>query len=139
MARGRTVGQTASRTANPSSRRPAALSPLEAHLQALECEAAKHPPRKYTRVLYAIRGGRPLRLYLGSAEIRVFGRRGKIYAAPNLLFHYVTAHHYKLPDEFIAALRQAACPPQEKYFARLKAVGLDSGETSSNAPPAYEP
>jgi hypothetical protein len=92
------------------------------------------PERKYTNVLYARwgRGARVPRLYLGSAEIRVFGPRGKIYAAPNLLFHYVTAHHYKPPNEFVQALALAPGPPDAAYFNRLKDLDLDWSETSSN-------
>jgi len=44
---------------------------------------------------------------LSSAEIRVPGR-GRVYAAPELIHHYVVAHLYKPPDEFIEAV--LACP-----------------------------
>jgi hypothetical protein len=43
-------------------------------------------------------------LLLGSAEIRVPGNNGKIYAAPNLIYHYVADHSYRPPDEFVDAL-----------------------------------
>jgi hypothetical protein len=39
----------------------------------------------------------------GSAEVRVPGL-GKVYAAPELVHHYVVTHRYKPPDEFIAAV-----------------------------------
>jgi hypothetical protein len=39
----------------------------------------------------------------GSAEIRVAGGR-KVYAAPILVHHYVAAHWYRPPEEFIAAV-----------------------------------
>ncbi len=29
---------------------------------------------------------------------------GKVYAAPSLVHHYVVAHDYRPPDEFIAAV-----------------------------------
>src|SRR5580692_1729300 len=32
---------------------------------------------------------------LGSAEIRVFSETGAIYAAPDLIYHYMTVHRYK--------------------------------------------
>ena len=70
-----------------------------------------------------------LRLELGRAEIRVFGDRGKIYASPNMLFHYVTAHHYKPPDEFIQALKHGPCPPDKEYFDRLESIGLEWAKT----------
>jgi hypothetical protein len=40
---------------------------------------------------------------LGSAEIRV-GGAGVIYAAPDLIYHYVVRHQYHPPDEFIRAV-----------------------------------
>lgn len=43
-------------------------------------------------------------LVLGSAEIRVKGKGGTVYAAPDLIYHYVAEHHYKPPQEFIDAL-----------------------------------
>jgi hypothetical protein len=39
-----------------------------------------------------------------SAEIRVAGRRGITYAAPMLILHYVEAHNYLPPREFVAAV-----------------------------------
>jgi hypothetical protein len=38
-----------------------------------------------------------------SSEMRVAGN-GKVYAAPSLVHHYVVAHDYQPPDEFIAAV-----------------------------------
>jgi hypothetical protein len=43
----------------------------------------------------------------GSGEIRVPGDR-KVYAAPILIHHYVEAHGYKPPEEFIEAVIQSA-------------------------------
>jgi len=93
-------------------------------LIALLDEQDKNPPRKFFKRILGIRPGHDVRLELGSAQIRVFGDRGQIYAAPNMLFHYVTAHHYKPPDEFIQALRHGPCPPDKEYFNRLKSLGL---------------
>jgi hypothetical protein len=39
----------------------------------------------------------------GSAEIRVAGV-DKVYAAPELIHHYVVAHGYKPPEEFVTAV-----------------------------------
>ncbi|MBB5804442.1 hypothetical protein F4560_004210 [Saccharothrix ecbatanensis] len=41
---------------------------------------------------------------LGSAEIRVPGADGVVYAAPNLLHHYVVRHHYRPPAAFVRAV-----------------------------------
>lgn len=42
-------------------------------------------------------------IIIGGAEIRVPGK-WKIYAAPNLIYHYVTEHNYLPPQEFIEAV-----------------------------------
>ncbi|MEU5647107.1 hypothetical protein [Streptomyces milbemycinicus] len=44
------------------------------------------------------------RISLGSAEVRVVGRDGRWLIAPNLVHHYVTAHSYLPPEEFIDAI-----------------------------------
>jgi hypothetical protein len=64
-------------------------------------------------------------LTLGSAEIRVFSTSGIIYAAPNLIYHYASVHHYCPPDEFLTALREGLCPPEPAYFDRLTEIGLE--------------
>lgn len=43
-------------------------------------------------------------LALGAAEIRVLGAED-IFAAPDLVVHYITAHNYRPPDEFVTAVR----------------------------------
>jgi hypothetical protein len=43
-------------------------------------------------------------MLLGSAEIRVLGRAGKSYAAPNLIYHYMKDCGYLPPLEFLDAL-----------------------------------
>jgi hypothetical protein len=52
-------------------------------------------------------------LSVGSAEIRVRGGDGRVYAAPNLVYHYVEAHRYLPPEEFVAAVigGRASDPP----------------------------
>lgn len=41
---------------------------------------------------------------LGSAEIRVTGQDGRIYAAPNLVYHYMKDCGYCPPIEFVEAI-----------------------------------
>jgi hypothetical protein len=41
-----------------------------------------------------------------SAEIRVSGQDGRIYASPVMLLHYVQAHDYLPPNDFIGAVMQ---------------------------------
>ncbi|MEZ4661490.1 MAG: hypothetical protein R2911_28400 [Caldilineaceae bacterium] len=47
--------------------------------------------------------------HFGSAEIRVF-YNNKIYAAPDLIFHYVVDHQYLPPIEFIEAVLRGPLP-----------------------------
>jgi hypothetical protein len=42
---------------------------------------------------------------LGHTEIRIPARTGSMFAAPSLIWHYITAHHYQPPDEFIDAVQ----------------------------------
>jgi hypothetical protein len=63
-------------------------------------------------------------LLLGSAEIRVFSNAGAIYAAPNLIYHYVLAHHYSPPEVFVAALQSGPNPGTQEYANRLSELNL---------------
>lgn len=64
-------------------------------------------------------------LLLGDAEIRVFASNGVIYAAPNLIFHYMSVHHYVPPSQFLHSLRYGIKPLTEQYFSRLKELCLE--------------
>ncbi len=44
---------------------------------------------------------------MGNGEIRVAGLNGIVYVAPVLVVHYVQAHSYRPPDEFIQAVVSA--------------------------------
>ena len=44
--------------------------------------------------------------HYSSAEIRVRGEDGRIYASPRMIVHYVAAHGYLPPSEFIDAVMQ---------------------------------
>ena len=50
------------------------------------------------------------KIWLGSAEICVVSNSGKAYAAPTLIAHYVEAHNYRPPDEFLKALFEMQLP-----------------------------
>jgi hypothetical protein len=75
-------------------------------------------------------------LFLGSAEIRVFGD-SVVYAAPTLVFHYVTAHQYQSPSEFVEAVCSGIAPPSPAYFERLGAAGLEWRWTTEKAGKAF--
>jgi len=63
-------------------------------------------------LVYAQRGDKEV--WLGSAEIRVV-YQGNIYAAPDLIYHYVIEHQYRPPDEFIEAVLEGPLPGSPKY------------------------
>jgi|HubBroStandDraft_6_1064221.scaffolds.fasta_scaffold609362_2 hypothetical protein len=63
-------------------------------------------------------------MMLGSAEMRVFGKNGLVYAAPNLIYHYVSVHHYEPPSEFLEALRSDPRPPDPSYRSLLEKLDL---------------
>jgi len=69
------------------------------------------------------------RLLLGTAEIRVFAKNGELYAAPTLIYHYVQAHHYSPPEEFLLALSDGPTPPVQEYFDRLAELRLEWNKT----------
>lgn len=48
-------------------------------------------------------------LLLGSAEIRVLSHSGEIFAAPNLIYHYMAFHDYSPPEEFIGRREHRGC------------------------------
>lgn len=54
---------------------------------------------------------------LGSAEIRVLGGCNIIYAAPDMIYHYVIRHHYQPPAEFIQAVLDCPLPGSPEYEA----------------------
>jgi hypothetical protein len=75
-----------------------------------KCELCEHP----SNGIRVRRGEKET--WLGDAEIRVVGK-GKVYAAPTLIFHYVTAHKYRPPDEFIQAVLEGPRPGSPEYEA----------------------
>ena len=96
----------------------------KAEMSAMFDEALNRAQRGFAKITLAVRPQTGEQLELGYAEIRVLGERGKIYAAPNMLYHYVTVHHYKPPDEFVRALKNGPCPPNDEYLVRLAMVGF---------------
>ncbi len=70
--------------------------------------------------------GIPLIVYKGETrkagfyEIRVFDSEGNSYAAPSLIFHYITCHNYLPPQEFVDAVESENVSCQEYYERILK-------------------
>jgi hypothetical protein len=53
-------------------------------------------------------------------EIRVVSVDGKIYAAPELIKHYIEVHNYLPPQEFIDAVMNGPAPGSEEYSNIIK-------------------
>jgi hypothetical protein len=52
--------------------------------------------------------------FFGMAEIRVLGQT-EIYAAPTLIYHFVIAHEYRPPKEFIDAVLNGPQPGSDEH------------------------
>lgn len=44
-------------------------------------------------------------VWLGMGEIRIRSLEGTVYSAPSLVLHYIQAHNYRPPEEFLEAVR----------------------------------
>ncbi len=67
------------------------------------CEICPRPAAHWPPTTIALAGDSH---HLGDAEIEVAGH-AVTYVAPNMIVHYVTAHHDRPPDEFIVSVMQA--------------------------------
>lgn len=57
-----------------------------------------------------------------SAEIRVIGKDGCVYACPTLIIHYIEEHKYLPPKQFVDTVMEGPSPGSEEYkniFNRL--------------------
>lgn len=79
-----------------------------------ECEFCDNPPFGL-RVEYDNKT-----LTLGSDDIWAFGADGQVYLAPNLIYHYVTAHNYLPPSEFIEAVLHGLDPASPAYLEKVE-------------------
>ena len=57
----------------------------------------------------------------GLGEIRVIGEE-EIYAAPSLIYHYVVAHNYQPPAEFVTAVLHGPQPGPAEYNALVRSL-----------------
>jgi hypothetical protein len=61
-------------------------------------------------------------LHFGSVPVWVFGKARRIYVAPGLIYHYVVAHHYCPPQEFIRAVIRCPEPTSSTYQQRINRI-----------------
>lgn len=81
-----------------------------------------------TDQVVASRNGK--RLLLGSAEIRAIAPdQLVVYAAPNLILHYVETHRYRPPRSFVDALRDGTRPCTPRYRDILTGFDLEITST----------
>ncbi|MEV4318087.1 hypothetical protein [Actinocrispum sp. NPDC049592] len=64
------------------------------------CELCTEP----SPVVVPFEPARDGKLRLGHAEVHVTGADGVVYAAPTLIVHYIDAHNYRPPQQFIDAV-----------------------------------
>jgi hypothetical protein len=88
-------------------------TPINTMLGFHECPFCDDDPRMYLTIE---QNGE--KVGFGHAEIWIFGREGKTYAAPTLISHYVVRHHYNPPAEFNQAVLEAPLPDTPEYDAR---------------------
>jgi hypothetical protein len=58
----------------------------------------------------------------GGAETRILGE-SDIFATPDLIHHYVTAHNYRPPDDFVKAVLYSPEPSSAEHRALRKFYG----------------
>ncbi len=58
---------------------------------------------------------------LGAAEIRIIGPED-IYAAPDLIYHYVRDHNYLPPAEFVDAVMKGPSPDSAEFRALINTL-----------------
>lgn len=102
-------------TAEPSAELLARLwalcrAPVNATRGTHECELCDADPLSY----FVIRQG-DQEIGLGHAEIWVFDGADTVYVAPTLVYHYITAHHYCPPPQFVEALLRCPLPESPEY------------------------
>jgi hypothetical protein len=83
------------------------------------CRAEQWPPLPLNDNPNIDAGGK--KLFLGNWEIWIPGNEGRIFASPALIIHYVKAHEYFPPQEFIEAAMSKELKPgwhAEAEFSR---------------------
>jgi len=65
------------------------------------------------------------KLMLGAAQIRIPGKNNSSYAAPDLIYHYITMHQYRPPEEFVQAVLSAPLPTSSAYIEFLEQQSVD--------------
>jgi hypothetical protein len=83
-------------------------SPVNLYRGKHTCEFCPPPPMKLIRGGFRVPDEPPGTT--GTGEIRVLAKNGVTYVAPVLVLHYVVAHGYLPPQDFVDAVIAAALP-----------------------------
>lgn len=54
-------------------------------------------------------------IQLGSTILFVLGKLNSLYVVPDLIYHYITAHNYLPPQDFLVALHESPAPEAFEY------------------------
>ena len=68
------------------------------------CQHPVHLHRGFLSCQFCSPEVRGTQATIGNGQIRVAGENGVLYAAPALIHHYVVAHGYQPPLDFVAAV-----------------------------------
>jgi hypothetical protein len=87
------------------------------------CQPCNLPDEEWLAPYFHAREGERY-MNMGNGEVRVIGRK-VIYAAPALVYHYVTIHRYCPPDGFIEAVLTGPQPDSDEHYSLIEAYILD--------------
>ena len=90
------------------------------------CQFCENPPDSMMEVSYYTK-----KFKVGNGEIFVKGMNNIVYVAPTMIYHYIQAHDYLPPSEFLDALRRGGSPFDE--FHKLEQEHLAKPNKPSNA------
>lgn len=93
----------------------------------LHCNIDLDEPGSYFKAVY-----NGCEIKLGNAEIRVIDKQaGCVYAAPNLILHYIISHNYLPPEKFINAVIKGPKPGSEEFAELIRNIYADVQEIGS--------
>ena len=85
-------------------------------------------------------GGNPTQLQRKTGLVRIPGHSclnlfvpgdGVIYASPELIAHYIDAHEYRPPDEFMESVLRCPRMNSKEYFGAMRANGWEFSSVTS--------
>lgn len=68
--------------------------------------------------------GEAIKCATSSCEVRIVGTHGDVYACPKMIIHYVEAHGYLPPQQFVDAVINGPEPGSEEYTNIIKSLPM---------------